>query len=289
MSYNMKQVEVLNWAFSILKEHNREENVANILLRHHLKSTQNEFYLNMRETLDENSVNLFKEDINQHIKTGIPVQHLVGYEYFYGEKFIVNSDVLVPRPETEELVKLIMDKYKESANFKLVDLGTGSGVIAITLAKHFKNANVSAVDISKEALIIAEKNALTHDILVDFYEGNFLEPLLDEEKNIDIIVSNPPYIDYLDLKVLSDTVKDFDPHQALFAENKGLAAYEEIMRQAKRLKKPAQAIYFEIGYEQAASIKLMFNHILPEYNVELKQDINGRDRMIIAEHKLGGE
>lgn len=155
----MKQIEVLNWAFSILKEHNREENIADILLQYHLGYTRTEFYMNMREEVKPVVVEAFKKDIKKHIETGVPVQHLLGYEYFYGEKFIVNEHTLIPRPETEELVDLIMNTYPKDSEFTLVDLGTGSGIIAITLAKHFKNAYIYASDISEEALIVAKENA----------------------------------------------------------------------------------------------------------------------------------
>src|SRR5699024_7616184 len=158
----------------------------------------------------------FKKDIKKHVETGVPVQHLLGYEYFYGDKFTVNQHTLIPRPETEELVDLIIKTYPKDANFTIVDLGTGSGVIAITLAKHFNNA-------------------LSHGVTIQFYEGDFLEPIIDRKIKIDLLISNPPYIDYADLPSLSDTVKEFDPHQALFATNKGLGAYELIMQQVLKL------------------------------------------------------
>lgn len=280
----MKQIEVLNWAFSILKEHNREDNVANILLQYHLKCTNAEFYMNMREIINPQVIKKFKEDVLQHIKTGVPVQHLLGYEYFYGEKFIVNEHTLIPRPETEELVDLIMKTYPEDTELSFVDLGTGSGVIAITLAKHFKNARIYASDISEEALNVAKENALLLDVSIHFLEGDFLKPVIENNLKVDVIISNPPYIDYADLVSLSDTVRDFDPHQALFADNRGLAAYEVIMHQINDLTESPQAIYFEIGYEQAEELTKIFNKTLPNYEININKDINNKDRILIAKH-----
>lgn len=285
MSEFPTQVEVLNWAFSILKSNNREENVAPILLQHHLGCTRTEYYLNMREEIDPNIVKSFKKDIKKHVETGVPVQHLLGYEYFYGDKFTVNQHTLIPRPETEELVDLMIKTYPKDANFTIVDLGTGSGVIAITLAKHFKNALIYATDISKEALKVAKDNALSHGVTIQFYEGDFLEPIIDRKIKIDLLISNPPYIDYADLPSLSDTVKEFDPHQALFATNKGLGAYELIMKQVLKLPSHPQTIYFEIGYKQADDISHLFKEILPKYQVITEKDINNKDRILIGQYQ----
>lgn len=287
MVNDMKQIEVLNWAFSILKEHNREENVANILLQHHLTCTNAEFYMNMREVVSKEVIKNFKQDILEHIKTGIPVQHLLGYEYFYGEKFMVNEHTLIPRPETEELVDLILKTYPLNTNISFIDLGTGSGIIGVSLAKHFKNACVYASDISQEALAVAKENARRHNVDIHFFEGDFLKPIIDLHLKIDVIVSNPPYIDYADLPSLSDTVKDFDPHQALFADNKGLAAYETIMMQINKLTEKPQAIYFEIGHEQSQELINMFIKHLPQYEVSVKKDINNKDRIVIAKYSKG--
>lgn len=281
----MKQIEVLNWAFSILKEHKREEQIANILMQHHLNCTQTEFYMNMREMIQPEIITKFKQDIFNHINTGKPVQHLIGYDYFYGEKFIVNEHTLIPRQETEELVDLMINTYPQDTKLTFVDLGTGSGVIAITLAKHFKRAQIIASDISNQALIVAKKNALLHDVNIQFLKGDFLEPIIKSQLEPNIIVSNPPYIDHADLPTLSDTVKDFDPHQALFAKNKGLAAYETIMHQIAELAEEPQAIYFEIGRTQASSLIDMYNKVLPNYQVKIKKDLNAKDRIIMAELK----
>src|SRR5699024_60909 len=137
-------------------------------------------------------------------------QHLLGYGCFYGGKFTVIIHTLIPRPVTEDLVELIIKTYHNDANFTIVDVGIASGVIAITLAKHFKNALSYATDISKEALKLAKDNALSHGVTIQFYEGDFLEPIIDRKIKIDLLISNPPYIDYADLPSLSDTVKEFD-------------------------------------------------------------------------------
>src|SRR5699024_12413770 len=134
-----------------------------------------------------------ENDITKHVYVGVPVQHLLGYEYFYGDICTVNQHTLIPRPETEEFVDLIIKTYPKDANFTSADLGTGSGVNAITLAKDFKNALIYATDISKEALKLAKDNALSHDVTIQFYEGDFLEPIIDRKIKIDLLISNPPY------------------------------------------------------------------------------------------------
>src|SRR5699024_8869204 len=159
--------------------------------------------------------------------------HLTGVEEFYGRTFQVNCHVLIPRPETEELVQLVLEKVKP-ASFTCVDVGTGSGVIAITLAKEWedKDAHIIATDLSEEALEVAKQNAYDHRVEIEFNQGNFLKPLIEHGKKVDIIVSNPPYIAYEEKNQLAETVRNFDPELALFAHKQGLSAYEQIIKQS---------------------------------------------------------
>src|SRR5690625_3335866 len=162
MTKLMKQYEVLHWASLFLKKNNCEEQVAKVLLQHHLAVTRSEFYMMMQDTIPAPIIEKFKADIKKHAQTGIPVQHLIGYEFFYGRKFKVNKHVLIPRPETEELVQQVIEagkNYPQDKPLTIVDVGTGSGVIAITLALEIPQAQIYAIDISKKALQIAEHNA----------------------------------------------------------------------------------------------------------------------------------
>lgn len=281
-----KQYEVLKWAFSFLKKHNREKNVAEILLQHHLDVPRHTFYTLMQEEVPASIREKFISDIKKHAVTGVPVQHLTGYEYFYGRKFKVNENVLVPRFETEELVqqviKLVETNYKNEP-ITIVDIGTGSGVIAISLALELSNASIYATDISSEALEIATINAKTYSASVTFLEGDFMQPILEKGINPQIIVSNPPYIKKDDRMNLPDTVKNFDPEIALFAKNNGLAAYERIITQVKSLPIDTErTICFEIGYDQAEDITTRIISHYPSSDPKTYKDINEKDRIILA-------
>lgn len=284
-----KQYEVLQWAFSFLKEHKREENVAEILLQHHLDVSRAVFFASMREKVSEKIVAQFKQDIVEHVTTGIPVQHLTGEAFFYGRSFRVSKHVLVPRFETEELVHHVIEGVQKTYGDEpvtIVDVGTGSGIIAITLALELPNAFVYATDISEEALQVAKKNAADQAASVDFIHGDFLQPIIEEGISPQIIVSNPPYIKKTDEPSLSDTVKNFDPHLALFAENQGLKAYEEIMDQTIKLTDNLRFIYFEIGFNQAKAITSIIKKQFPTSKICTIQDMNDKDRIIVTKLKM---
>ena len=162
------------------------------------------------------------------LKEGKPYQQILGETYFYGNRFFVDENVLIPRPETEELIELIESRlsHLKKEKLKILDVGTGSGCISISLAKIFPNAEVSSIDISEKALNIAQKNADFHKVKVNFIQKDYLNEKLDEI--YDIIVSNPPYIDVFEREEIPYSVKNFEPNIALFApENRVLAFYEK--------------------------------------------------------------
>lgn len=274
--------EARRWASLFLQQHQREPRVADLLLEHFLKWTPSQLLAFDDQRLPDEAEKDFAQAVRQHAETGIPVQHLTGVGHFYGREFQVNENVLIPRPETEELVLGVMD-YVRDENLqtpRIIDLGTGSGVIAITLATELPGSEVSGVDLSEEALEIAEKNAAQHGADVRFYRGNFLESLLEEP--FDIIVSNPPYIAFSEKDKMDDTVVDFDPALALFAEEEGLAAYKTILTQISHMKQKPKCIAFEIGHEQGRSVSTLIQEMLPECHTEIRPDINGKDRMVFA-------
>ncbi|GGP15210.1 peptide chain release factor N(5)-glutamine methyltransferase [Oceanobacillus neutriphilus] len=282
-----KIYEVLNWASLFLDEADREPKVAEILIRHHLGLSRQEWLLSLREPIPEDKLIQIKADIKKHAETGVPVQHLTGYEEFYGRSFQVNRDVLIPRPETEELVLAVKEYLasKRGEPVRIVDIGTGSGIIAVTLALELDNTEVFATDISERALKVAEQNADQLHANVSFRQGNFLSPLINETAPFDVIVSNPPYIAKSEASELSDTVRDFDPELALFAEEDGLAAYHMIMEQVKQMPlKEGTLLAFEIGYTQGRSVKELIQQVFPDSHVEIRQDINGKDRIVLATH-----
>lgn len=280
---NYQQFKVLSWAFSFLKEHGREEQVAEILLQHHLAVDRATFYVNMREPIPLDVWQAFKSDIEQHALTGVPVQHLVGYEYFFGRKFHVNEQVLIPRMETEELVLYVINDLKQRINkeeITIVDVGTGSGIIAVTLAKELTDVEVYAIDISENALQIAKENARQHEANVSFLQGNFLQPMIDQKIEPNVVVANPPYISEKEAASLIDTVKDYDPALALFADEKGLAAYRKILQQIKENLSTVKHIFLEIGYEQRDAITKLVSTYFPDSTTICIKDINENDRII---------
>ena len=215
-------------------------------------------------------------DINEALKKleqGIPVQYIVGNVDFYGINLKVNPDVLIPRFETEELVCKVIEYAKAFDNPRIVDIGTGSGAIAITLKKKL-DCEMIATDISNEALEVAKENALNNDVNIDFRLGNLLEPLSGK---FDIIVSNPPYIAY-DEEIM-DIVKNNEPHLALYADNNGLYYYEEILKNAKKYLNEKYLIAFEIGESQGEAIKELAKKYLNKEAI-VEKDMQGRDRFV---------
>lgn len=218
----------------------------------------------------------------QKLEKGIPVQYIVGNVDFYGNIFEVNENVLIPRFETEELVDKTINYINEyfDKKVKIVDIGTGSGCIAITLQKVL-DAEVDAVDISSEALEVAKRNNLNNKTRVNFIKGNLLDNLKDK---YDVLISNPPYIEYDDPEVM-DIVKNNEPHLALYADNKGLACYEEILKNANKYLNKKSLIAFEIGYKQASSIKEIISKYFKDSIVKVEKDLQNRDRFIFIFNK----
>ncbi|WP_430790173.1 peptide chain release factor N(5)-glutamine methyltransferase [Virgibacillus flavescens] len=277
MDKPMKQYEVLKWASLFLGKHHREERLGEILLQHYLQLSRSSFYANMRENVPEETVDKFKASVKLHAETGIPVQHITGTETFYGRDFSVNEHVLIPRPETEELIEHVLQTARGKET--IVDIGTGSGIIAITLALELPDAQVYATDISSVALETAKRNAEKLHADVTFLEGDFLQPVIEQSIDADILVSNPPYIAMSDTETLSDTVKNYDPHLALFAEENGLAAYKKII---KTIPRSVKRVVFEIGYEQGSLVSDLITASYPEAAVKVIKDINGHDRIVSA-------
>lgn len=214
--------------------------------------------------------------LNQHQ----PVQYILGHEEFMGLKFIVNPNVLIPRPETEELVLWVMDDFKSKAEFNLVDIGTGSGCIAISIKKNLTQAVVDAIDVSKEALNIASKNAKQNDVEVNFIHSDILKD--DLSKQYEVIVSNPPYVLDQEKSLMQKNVLDFEPHLALFVEDHNpLLFYERIVRLSLEYLKNKGSIYFEINEAYATDTMNLFDNSIWE-SVELRKDIRGKDRMLKA-------
>ena len=222
--------------------------------------------------------------IEKHIKEDVPLSHLVGFEYFYDRKYKVTKDVLSPRMETEELIYKVIEYVKASNKnkFKILDLCTGSGIIAITLKKELDQVSVDVIasDISEEAIEVAKENAQSHNATIKFIKSDIFNHINDR---FDIIVSNPPYIDRKDEVTMKDNVLKYDPHLALFAEEEGMYFYRKIIEQAKDYLNENGVMFFEIGYDQKDKIIKLAD--MNGYSAEVYKDINGRDRMAFLVRK----
>ncbi len=274
--------EALTRASSFLEENNREKGVARFLLQHVLGKNYSQLMLSMYDDISTEDFETYWRYVEEHI-TGKPYQYIIGQETFYGRDFLVNEHVLIPRPETEELIEEIKKRVPalfSDKPIRLADVGTGSGAIALTLKLELPQAEVTATDISSAALEVARNNAELHKAQVSFKEGDLLEPLQSEKW--DIIVSNPPYIAPEEAPTLADTVIDYEPHLALFAEEDGLQLYRRMAEGLPGVMKSPGLIGFEIGYEQGPAVAKMLEQAFPQGLVEVVQDINGKNRFVFC-------
>ncbi|MDF2700577.1 MAG: protein-(glutamine-N5) methyltransferase, release factor-specific [Haloplasmataceae bacterium] len=274
--------ELLKYGEKLAAEHDKEDSSIKLLLMHFLNLDGHHILMNMNNQVTSEEENCFKDGVHQYIDDNIPVQHILGYEYFYGYKFIVGPDVLIPRFETEELVANVLGAYDDffgSIEVDVVDIGTGSGAIAISLSLEEKNMKIDATDISEDALTVAKQNAKNLNAKVNFIAGDMLEPLKASGKKYDIIVSNPPYIP--NEEYVESLVKDHEPHVALFGGEDGMKFYEIILSQAHEILKPKGMIAFEQGWNQKEHMEQLINKYYPRASFEIIKDINGKDRMTI--------
>jgi release factor glutamine methyltransferase len=280
-----KVFEALAWASSFLKEHGRDENAGELLLRHYMNMSRSSLLASLHDEVEGELWESFVESVKKHGE-GLPVQYMMGYEEFYGRRFIVNQEVLIPRPETEELVYGALERIKRlfyEEPVQLVDIGTGSGAIAITMKLERPLLQVTATDIAEESLKVARKNAEELGAEVTFLQGDLLLPFIESGKKFDVILSNPPYIPVADEKEMSVVVTEHEPHRALFAGEDGLDLYRRFMNELPRVVKNKALVGFEIGAGQSEAVSGMLKATFPSASVEVVYDINGKDRMVFAE------
>lgn len=251
---------------------------AKILLAELLNKNPLELLTCLDEVVEDELVEIYKKEIDA-LKTGKPIQYVIGNVNFYGNKFYVNENVLIPRFETEELVENTINYVKE--NFKepidIIDLGTGSGVIGLTLEKKVSTNSVDLVDISEEVLEVTNKNcellnSKANIILSDMFEN------IPNTKKYDLVISNPPYIKTDE--EIEEIVKNNEPHIALYGGEDGLDFYKKILYNVKPHLKEKSIISFEIGYTQAEDIKKIVQEVLPASKVIIKQDLSEKNRMM---------
>lgn len=284
----MKVYEALNWASYFLKKNERDENAGELLMRHHMKLDRAQLFSRMQEMMPMEMQSSFVFNVHKHA-AGIPVQYLMGKEDFYGRSFFVSEEVLIPRPETEELVVGVLERVKKhfgqenTDKLTVVDVGTGSGAIAITLALENSELAVMATDIAGESLEVAMDNAKELAADVEFLQGDLLLPFMEQGIKVDVVVSNPPYIPEKDYEELSTVVKDFEPYRALVGGVSGLEFYERFMEELPQVLNERALVAFEVGMGQGEAVKELLLKTFPHATAEVVLDINGKDRMVFAE------
>ncbi|MFC5604890.1 peptide chain release factor N(5)-glutamine methyltransferase [Sporosarcina koreensis] len=273
--------EALNKAKSLLESKNLDEHAAQLLMEHVTQKSNAALLADLREPLTPEQHTAFWNKTDE-LLTGKPVQHIIGTEQFYGLSFEVNEHVLIPRPETEELVYGALERSRKfPKECRVADIGTGSGAIAIAFKKERTDALVTATDISEAALKVAKRNAMHNGTDIDFRLGNMTEPI--EGEKWDVVLSNPPYIAMEESEQMSRTVLDFEPHNALFADDDGLFFYKQLAKKLPKLMNKQSLIGVEIGYLQGPRVSELFQRAFPHARVSVEKDVNGKDRMIFCE------
>jgi release factor glutamine methyltransferase len=250
------------------------------LVEHKLSLSKIDVILKSDFELNSEDELFFKNAIKE-LQQEKPIQYIIGNTHFYGLNFKVTEATLIPRPETEELVDWILKDHSNDDNISILDIGTGSGCIPISLAKNLPNANVTTLDVSEEAISIAKENANIHSVSVNFIHNNMLT-YSNASQKYDVIVSNPPYVRNLEKQEIKKNVLEYEPHLALFVEDdNALIFYKKITEFAVNNLTENGVLYFEInqylGQETADLVKgYGFS------SVELRQDLSGNDRMLKA-------
>ena len=271
--------EVLDRASSFLSELNHSSFVAEWLMRERLDWSKTELVMQYRNVMPVSELKQFERDFEEFLK-GLPMQQIIGHEWFYNRKFKVTEDTLIPRPETEEWLEQVLTDLPHEP-LSIVDIGTGTGIIGLTVKLERPADDVTITDISKEALDVAKENAQVLGAEITAELGDLFEPLVG--KKFDAIISNPPYISEAEINVMDQSVLDYEPKSALFADEDGLAIYKRMAESIEKYLKPNGRIYLEIGYQQGDSVSRLFKNAFPDAKVTVWQDFNQLDRVVAVE------
>lgn len=274
--------EVIQQAVLYLERSQKSPYIAERLLMDRLDWTKTDLMMHLDDKVPEHHYLQFLDDLNQYIG-GKPLQYIVGKEWFYGLALKVTPETLIPRPETEELVQVALNhlnKQKDKTTIRVLDIGTGSGAIAIAMKHERPFDEVTAIDISAPALQVAQRNAHEHNLDIRFLEGDLLDPVSLE--TFDCIISNPPYIAIEEKNLMDDSVLNYEPHMALFAANEGLSIYERLAYEVPFHLKTDGCLFMEIGFQQGEKLQKLYQQAFPDKEVTIQKDMNGLDRMLIV-------
>lgn len=275
-----KLVEIKQQAEERLRRKNRDSGAVVYLLEWVTGKDFTQLMMALRQPLLPEQEMAFWQAL-ERVEAGEPVQYIVGEVEFYGRSFKVNEAVLIPRPETEELVYYALQKSKElfgENSVRMADIGTGSGVIATTFSAERPFTQVTAVDISEAALLVAKENAERNKQAITFIKGDLAQPLL--QKKWEIVLANPPYIARKEKEFMTKTVYEYEPQIALFAEEEGLICYRRLAEQLPGCMAARFLIGVEIGFNQGFAVHQLFEEAFPQATVKLQQDLHGNDRMV---------
>lgn len=269
--------EMQKYCIGKLKENNIDEYSlkAKLLICKTINKEKEYLIINEKENLKNNEVSEIKANLNKIIE-GEPIQYITGHQEFLGLDFFVNRNVLIPQPDTEMLVEEAINISKE--NFKILDLCTGSGAIAISLKHYLKNVEIVASDISEKALEVAKINAKKQKTNIEFIKSNLFESI---KSKFNIIVSNPPYIKTQIIKSLSKEVQN-EPHLALDGGKDGLDFYRKIINEAYKNLEQNGALLLEIGYDQKNEVIKIIEESNKYTKIYSKKDLQGNDRIIVC-------
>ena len=268
--------KLIKSAKKIINQYHLDPNVAIYLLQRRLQWNNTQLLMNYRSLVPDEVKRQYYSDLHQYCQ-GRPPQYIIGTAPFYGYNFKVNSHVLIPRQETEGLVDWVLKEHS-AKKIKVIDIGTGSGAIAITLKLQRPDWDVTATDISVKALQVAKMNAKAHCVDINFKRCDLFKGLKRHAFNV--IISNPPYVAPEEKKYMDKDVIQFEPHLALFAGNHGLSMYNRIANSFRKIIRPQGELYLEIGFRQGKAIKKIFRAHDSDLQLKIRKDLAGRPRMV---------
>ena len=239
-------------------------------------------HMNINKELTKEQYELFQKLMKDRLN-GRPIAYIVGNREFMGLDFYVKEGVLIPRPDTEVLVEEIIELCKGRDEVSILDIGTGSGAITVSLAKYIQNSKITSFDISEIPLEVGKKNAISNEVdhKINFVKSDLFSAIKDKDIKFDVIVSNPPYIPKRDMNTLHTQVKDYEPYNALEGGEDGLDFYRDITEQSNMYLKENGILAYEVGHDQAMDVSVIMN----EYGyskIYTKKDIQGIDRVVIG-------
>ncbi|XJS09955.1 peptide chain release factor N(5)-glutamine methyltransferase [Aerococcaceae bacterium WGS1372] len=269
--------EALNKASLFLRNHGYDGALARTYWLMTFDRTLTDLVMALRQPITEDDyVTLFA--VLERIVKDEPIQYILGYADFMDRRFKVNQSTLIPREDTAGVIELVLPFLTDNPQAKILDIGTGTGILAVTMSLEFPQATVYASDISEEALKLAKYNADRYGANIHFIESDVFDDI--NERQFDLIVSNPPYIGEDELDLMDASVKKFEPHMALFAEDQGLAIYKKIAEQIPEYINDQGMIVLEIGYQQGQKVSQLFKEKFARADIKVIQDFNQKDRYV---------